>query len=56
MTEAQPQREPAPFKKAKPNPKDKGKPKYKNRVKHDPPADAGTAPRKKPKKGFDPLD
>jgi len=40
--------------KDKPNPKDKGKPKYKNRVKHDPPADAGTAPRKKPK-GYDPL-
>lgn len=56
VAEAQPQREPAPFKKAKLNPKDKGKPKYKNRVKHDPPADAGTAPRKKPKKGFDPLD
>jgi len=38
------------------NPKDKGKPKYKNREKRDPPADsAGTAPRKKPKKGYDPL-
>ncbi len=41
---------------AKFNPKDKGKPKYKNRIKHDPPADAGAAPRKAKKKGFDPLD
>jgi ATP-dependent RNA helicase DeaD len=56
VADVQPERTPAPFKKAKPNPKDKGKPKYKNRVKHDPPADAGAAPRKKPKTGFDPLD
>ncbi|MGV3491507.1 MAG: DEAD/DEAH box helicase [Devosia sp.] len=55
VAEAQPERAPAPFKKAKPNPKDKGKPKYKDRVKHDPPADAGAAPRKKTKAGFDPL-
>ena len=62
VAEARPARqEPAPFQK-KPaakfaaNPKDKGKPKYKNRVKHDPPADAGTAQRKKPNKSFDPLD
>jgi len=47
---------PAPERKPKPNPKDKGKPKYKNRVKRDPPADAGTAQRKKPKKAYDPLD
>ncbi|WP_423068456.1 DEAD/DEAH box helicase [Devosia sp. CN2-171] len=40
---------------AKFNPKDKGKPKYKNRVKHDPPAGAGAAPRKA-KKGYEPLD
>ena len=40
----------------KASPKDKGKPKFKNRVQHAPPADAGTAPRKKPKKSFDPLD
>ncbi len=43
-------------KERKASPKDKGKPKFKNRVKHDPLADAGTAPRKKPKKSFDPLD
>ncbi|MDC9824060.1 DEAD/DEAH box helicase [Devosia sp. ZB163] len=46
---------PRPPKKAAFNPKDKGKPKYKNRVKHDPPADAGTGPRKKPKGGYDPI-
>ncbi|MBK8083700.1 MAG: DEAD/DEAH box helicase [Devosia sp.] len=34
--------------------KDKGKPKYKNRVKRDPPVDAGTAPRRKPR-GYHPL-
>jgi ATP-dependent RNA helicase DeaD len=43
-----------PARPAKPNPKDKGKPKYKNRVKHEPPADAGAKPRKK--KSYDPLD
>ncbi len=55
-------REPAPFGKKpkanlkdKTNPKDKGKPKYKNREKRDPPADAGTAPRKKAGKSYDPL-
>jgi ATP-dependent RNA helicase DeaD len=45
---------PRPPKASKPNPKDKGKPKYKNRVKHEPPADAGEKPRKK--KSYDPLD
>jgi ATP-dependent RNA helicase DeaD len=45
-----------PTEKPKVNPKDKGKPKYKNRVKHEPPAEAGAAPRrKKPKQGYDPL-
>ncbi len=45
-----------PTEKPKVNPKDKGKPKYKNREKRDPPVDAvATAPRKKPKKGYDPL-
>jgi ATP-dependent RNA helicase DeaD len=45
-----------PTEKPKVNPKDKGKPKYKNREKRDPPADAvASAPRKKPKKGYDPL-
>jgi ATP-dependent RNA helicase DeaD len=45
---------PRPAKAVKPNPKDKGKPRYKNRVKHEPPADAGAKPRRK--KGYDPLD
>ena len=45
---------PRPSKTSKHNPKDKGKPKYKNRVKHEPPADAGEKPRKK--KSYDPLD
>jgi len=45
-----------PSEKPKVNPKDKGKPKYKNREKRDPPVDAvANAPRKKPKKGYDPL-
>ena len=43
------------FEKPAGNPKDKGKPKYKNRVKHEPPAGAGAAPRKKPKTAYDPL-
>ena len=43
------------FEKPVGNPKDKGKPKYKNRVKHEPPAGAGAAPRKKPKTAYDPL-
>ncbi|MGN6486529.1 MAG: DEAD/DEAH box helicase, partial [Devosia sp.] len=43
-----------PAKPPRPNPKDKGKPKYKNRVKHEPPADAGAKPRRK--KSYDPLD
>lgn len=41
--------------KPKVNPKDKGKPKYKSREKQVPPAEAGAAPRKKPKKAYDPL-
>jgi ATP-dependent RNA helicase DeaD len=45
-----------PSEKPKVNPKDKGKPKYKSREKRDPPVDAAAkAPRKKPKKGYDPL-
>ena len=51
-----PSERPAPAGKPKFNPKDKGKPKYKNREKRDPPADAGTVPRKKPKKTYDPRD
>jgi len=49
-----PAERPRPPKPKGPSPKDKGKPKYKNRVKHDPPADAGAKPGKK--KSFDPLD
>ncbi|MDB5541658.1 MAG: ATP-dependent helicase, box family [Devosia sp.] len=41
--------------KPKANPKDKGKPKYKNRTKHEPPAAAGAAPRKRKQQGYDPL-
>ena len=58
--EAKPAREPVLFnrkstEKPKVNPKDKGKPKFKNREKHEPPAAAGAAPRKKPKQAYDPL-
>jgi len=49
-----PAERPRPAKVKGPNSKDKGKPKYKNRVKHEPPADAGTKPRTK--KSYDPLD
>jgi len=49
-----PAERPRPPKAPKVNTKDKGKPKYKNRVKHEPPADAGAKPRKK--KSYDPLD
>src|SRR5690606_13874432 len=40
---------------SKANPKDKGKPKYKNRTPRAGAEDAGSAPRKRPSGGYDPL-